>query len=290
MSHAKPSAALKSPAARSTPMRESTPLDRLRDGIDTLRVKDKKGPRAFAEFERDLHARVMAFEREVIAAEMSKLDVDVDAVLIEGKVHRRVLRQSQTYVTAAGEVVVERTLYKDRTDAHGRAVSPMELTVGVVGDFWTPGAAQQALWVVTQMTPKRAEDLFERMGNMTPSKSSLDRLPKRIAERWEKDRASLEAKLREGLAIPDGTVSIAVSLDGVLAPMEDTEVTRRRDEAAAEGRVTKGPLGYREVGCATVSFCDDKGDLLGAIRIARAPEPKKATLNVDFAVLPAQPG
>jgi hypothetical protein len=279
MSYAKPSAILKNPSARVAPMKEPTALDRLRDGIDTLRMKDKKGPRAFAEFERDLHARVMAFEREVLAAEMSKLDVDADAVLIEGKVHRRVLRQSQTYVTTAGEVVVERTLYKDRTDEHGRAVSPMELTMGVVGDFWTPGAAQQALWVVTQMTPNKAQELFERVGNMAPSKSSLDRLPKRIAERWEKDRASLEAKLREGLAIPEGTVSIAVSLDGVLAPMEDTDVTQRRDEAAAEGRITKGPLGYREVGCATVSFCDERGEMLGAVRFARAPEPKKATLK-----------
>ena len=77
------------------------------------------------------------------------------------------------------------------------------------------------------MTPKKAEDLFERVGNMAPSKSSLDRLPKHIAERWETDRASLEAKLREGLTIPEGTVSIAVSLDGVLAPMEDTEAGRR---------------------------------------------------------------
>jgi hypothetical protein len=30
------------------------------------------------------------------------------------------------------------------------------------------------------MTPQRAEELFERVGNMTPSKSSLDRLPKAL--------------------------------------------------------------------------------------------------------------
>ena len=45
------------------------------------------------------------------------------------------LRQSQTYMTSAGEVVVERTLYKDRKDADGRCVSPMELALGIVGDF-----------------------------------------------------------------------------------------------------------------------------------------------------------
>ena len=215
-------------------------------------------------------------------------------MVIAGKVHRRVLRQAQTYMTSAGEVVVERTLYKDRADKDGRAVSPMELSLGIVGDFWTPRAAQQALWVVTQMTPKKAEELFARVGNMQPSKSSLDRLPKRLAERWEPERERFEQALREGLTIPEGTVSLAVSLDGVLAPMEETEVTQRRAEAADEGRITKGPLGYREVGCATVSFCDDKGDLLGAIRMARAPEAKKATLKASLAkevrtILQAQP-
>jgi hypothetical protein len=56
---------------------------------------------------------------------MARFDIDADAVVTEGKVHRRVLRQSQTYETTAGEVVIERTLYKDRTDEDGRCVSPM---------------------------------------------------------------------------------------------------------------------------------------------------------------------
>jgi hypothetical protein len=279
MKSAKTSAARKSPAVRAALEKSHDPLDQLREQLDTLRMKDKRSPGAFAEFERELHARVMELERDVLATEMAQLDVDAEAVLIAGKLHRRVLRRSQTYVTSAGEVVVERTLYKDRTDDDGRAVSPMELTLGIVGEFWTPRAAQQALWVVTQMTPKKAEDLFQRIGNMAPSKSSLDRLPKLLDERWEGTRETFEEALREGLAIPDGTVSMAVSLDGVLAPMEDTAVTERRTDAAADGRITKGPLGYREVGCATLSFCDEKGDLLGAIRMARAPEPKKATLK-----------
>jgi hypothetical protein len=95
--------------------------------------------------ERELHERMMEAERDVVASEMAKLDVDAPAILIDGKVHRRVLRQSQTYETSAGEVVVERTLYKDRADEDGRCAGPMDLVLGVVGDFWTPRAAQQAL-------------------------------------------------------------------------------------------------------------------------------------------------
>jgi hypothetical protein len=75
-------------------------------------------------------------------------------------------------------------------------------------------------------------------------------------------------------------VSIAVSLDGVLTPIDGANSpTEVRATAAAEGRLSKGPAGYREASCGTVSFCDAKGDLLGAIRMARAPEPKKATLK-----------
>lgn len=282
-------------AVKSVPSEPNTPLEKLREFLETHAMKEKVGPKAFADFERDLHARVMEVERDVIAAEMVKLDVDADAVVIEGKVHRRVLRQSQTYMTSAGEVVVERTLYKDRSEGEGRCVSPMELSLGVMGDFWTPRAAQQALWVVAQMTPGKSEELFQRVGNMDPSKSSLDRLPKVLAERWEGNREGLEQALREGLQIPEGAVSIAVSIDGVLAPVEGGQSpTDVRAQAASEGRLSKGPAGYREVGCATVSFCDADGDLIGAIRMARAPETRKATLKAMLsaevaAIVAAQP-
>jgi hypothetical protein len=255
-------------------------LEKLREFVETHGMKEKVGPQAFADFERELHQRFLEAERDIIADEMVRFDTEADAVLIEGKVHRRVLRQKQTYETSVGEVVVERTLYKDRTDAEGRCVSPMELSLGIVGDFWTPRAAQQALWVVTQMTPQKGAELFERAGNMTPSKSSLQRLPSRVAEAWNASRDSFERALRDGLVIPEGTVSIAVSLDGVLAPIDGgNSPTEIRSQAASDGRLCKGPAGYREVGCATVSFCDEKGDLLGAVRMARAPESKKATLK-----------
>ena len=238
------------------------PLEKLREFLETEGMKSKTGPRSFADFEQELHERMMKAERDIVAAEMSKLDIDADAVVIGGKIHRRVLRQSQTYVTSAGEVVVERTLYKDRRDEDGRCVSPMELTLGVIGDFWTPRAAQQALWVVTQMTPKKSAELFERVGNMTPSKSSLDRLPKLIDARWEDGREEFERALRDGFEIPEGSVSIAISLDGVLAPIDGANSpTAVRAQAAEEGRLSKGPAGYREASCATLSFCDDEGRL-----------------------------
>jgi len=78
----------------------------------------------------------------------------------------------------------------------------MELRLGIVGARWMPLAAQVATWVVSQMTPANAKELFARVGNMTPSRSSLDLLPKQLLAVIEEKREAFEA-LRQGEIIPE---------------------------------------------------------------------------------------
>lgn len=268
-------------------------LDGVRKFLEAHAMAGKTGARDFYDFEKALHARLLEAEREILGGVMSASDVEADAIEIAGRVHRRVLRSSQTYMTAAGPVSVERWLYKDRRDPTAHALAALDLKLGIVEGFWTTRAAEQAAWVVTQMTPQKAEALFARVGNMEPSKSSLDRLPKALGARWEKDREAYEQVLREAILVPDETHSIAVSIDGVLAPIDGgASPTEVRADAAAQGRRSKGPAGYREMGCATLSFCDKKGDLISAIRFGRGPESKKLalkdTLRKDLAHVLAQ--
>ncbi len=268
-------------------------LDGIREFLDAHAMTGKTGAREFYEFEKELHSRLMEAEREVLGGVMAASDVDADAIEIEGRVQRRVLRSSQTYMTAAGPVIVERWLYKDRSDPTAHALAALDKRLGIVEGFWTQRAAEQASWVVTQMTPKKAEDLFERVGNMDPSKSSLDRLPKALGERWEAEREQYEQVLREAIVVPEGAHTIAVSIDGVLAPIDGGQSpTEVRADAAAEGRRSKGPAGYREMGCATLAFCDDQANLISAIRFGRGPESKKLalkeTLRKDLAHVLAQ--
>jgi hypothetical protein len=240
----------------------------------------RRGPNeTFEAFERRLHAQLQDVEREVLGEDLARGDVDADAIVIGGTGYRRVLRAEETYMTAAGPVRVERGLYKDRSDEGAPSVVPMELKAGIVGGFWTPMAARQAAWVVSQVTPQIAEQLFARVGNMTPSKSSLDRLPKVLADRWDDDRVTFEKTLREAMAIPEEAVTVTASLDGVLAPMKDGDAAGKKAKAAEEGQVAKGPAGYREVGCATLSFCDAEGKCLAAVRMAQMPEARKATVK-----------
>jgi hypothetical protein len=70
-----------------------------------------------------------------------------------------------------------------------------------------------------------------------------------------------------------------MSFDGVYAPMKAGDPVGQRAATAASGKIAKGPAGYKEVGCATVSFCDAEGKMLSAIRFARMPEPSKKGLK-----------
>jgi hypothetical protein len=261
-------------AARVTPL---SAVERLQAFIAGR--QSSKEPRSDMEcFERELHEYVVEVEREELAEELARLDVDLPAVTVEGKVYRQVVRCEETYTSAAGPVRVMRSLYR-RSGEGERTVCPLELRAGIVEGRWTPLAARQAAFVVAHLTPQEGEDLFRELGNMTPSKSSLDRLPKQLNERWEAERERFEAALRREETVPPEAVTVAVSLDGVMVPMKDGARTQRRQEAQEQGKHTCGPAGYQEVGCGTLSFYNEEGERLSTVRLARMPEQHKATLK-----------
>jgi hypothetical protein len=265
--------ALQSPALLSS---ESHAMDQLCAFL--RRRRERREPVAdFERFEQDLHRLFVAAEREALGHELARFDLDVPQVEIEGERYDRVLRCETTYNSAAGPVRVERSLY--RHPGGGRATCPLELRAGIIEGYWTPLAAKQATWAVAHLTPQESAELFELLGNMTPSKSTLDRLPKALRIPWEANRPTFEATLRQQETIPDEAVSMALSLDGVMAPMKDGKRQAKRHDARSKGKSPSGPSGHQEVGCATVSYYDRCGERLVTRRMARMPEPHKATLK-----------
>lgn len=78
-----------------------------RDHHDALRAGNDAGEDV-ERFERNVHALFAEAEREVLAEELESLDVP--SVVIEGRVHHRVLRSCETYTSAVGPLTVMRTL------------------------------------------------------------------------------------------------------------------------------------------------------------------------------------
>jgi hypothetical protein len=251
-------------------------MDQLQDFLRQRR-EAREPVEALDVFEQELHRLFVAAEREALGRELSRFDLDVPTIEVAGERYHRVLRCATTYTSAAGPVRVARSLY--RRPQSGHALCPLELRAGLIEGSWTPLAAKQATWVVAHLTPKEGEELFELLGNMTPSKSTLDRLPKALSGHWEAHRPHFEATLRHQEAIPDEAVAMAVSLDGVMAPMKDGQRQAKRQQARAKGQAPSGPAGYQEVGCATVSYYDRYGERLCTRRMARMPEGNKATLK-----------
>lgn len=230
-----------------------------------------------AEFERQLHKMVAAVECEAIAEELKKFDLNVPEIEVNGYSYKQVLRSGESYLCMGGEVRVERSLY--RAESGERAISAMELQAGIVEGYWTPLTAEIGAWTVAHLTPREGEALFQRIGGMQPSRSSLDRLVRGVGQHWEADRKKLELCVGKSEEVPPEAVSCGISLDGVMVPLKDGERTEKRAEAKTAGKRTRGPAGYGEAGCGTVSFYDRAGELISTVRMARMPESKKATLK-----------
>jgi hypothetical protein len=261
---------------KSTPRAIEGILAKLAQNIKGVFSRSELEGMGLEKFEGELRGAFAEAERGVVAEKLAQYDVDVAKLVIDGISYRRVLRAESTYTCAAGEVPVMRSLYRHEAEP---AIVPMELNAGIVEGHWTPLAARQMVVVTSQLPPQAGEEVFAELGLMRPSKSSLDRLPKAMNAVWEADREQFERCLREEETIPEGTVTVAVSLDGVMTPMKDGKRQAKREQAQAEGKRPQGPAGYQEVGCGTISFYDVQGERLQTRKLARMPEPKKKSLK-----------
>jgi hypothetical protein len=267
---------MRASAAVITKTEQQSAMKQLQEFLSQRRLS-AKAVEDLAEFERQLHKMVAAVECEAIGEELKKFDLNVPEIEINGYSYKQVLRSGENYLCVGGEVRVERSLYRAESDE--RAISAMELQAGIVEGLWTPLAAEIGAWTVAHLTPREGEELFQRIGGMQPSRSSLDRLLRGVGQHWEADRKKLELAVGKNEEVPPEAVSCGVSLDGVMVPLKDGQRNEKRDAAKAEGKRRRGPAGYGEAGCGTVSFYDRDGELITTVRMARMPESKKATLK-----------
>ena len=256
----------------------SAAAERLSAFIVERRERFGEEAHNFERFEEELHGLLMDLEGELVAEEMSRYDLSAEEIEVAGKVYQVGMVLPETYLCAAGLVTVKRHLYHLAKE-EGKSICPLELRVGIIGGYFTARAARQGAFVMAHLTAGESEAMFGEIGNMKPSRSSLDRLPKELSAHWEGHRVVWEKKIRENETVSSLAKTIALSVDGVMAPMRGEKKEEKAAKAELSGKHASGPTGYKEVGCGTVTLYDQEAKRLQTIRYGRMPEPKKATLQ-----------
>ncbi len=142
--------------------------------------------------------------------------------------------------------------------------------MSLVDDYLTRPAAQLGLMMMGHCTAREAEAFFGKLGAMTPSASTLQRLSLTMQERWESLGPQTLEGIREAEDIPQDAVTASVSLDGAMVALR----------AGEDGRCEAC---WREAACGTVSFHDADGERLKTVYLGRIPEGGKRTLKAQLA-------
>ena len=202
---------------------------------------------------------------------LSQYDFNTPIVIRDGKVYRQVLRQNKTYISAAGPVKVERSLYR----AEGQCICPLELQAGIIEDYWTPSAARLGCYVTAQLSPYQGEKLFKDFGQLQPSKSALSRLSTQLGETWESEQTQLEQLFCANITLPEKAVTVSASLDGIMIPLNKAAANGYQAPELGDNpsqqekndyQEQKAKAFYRQASCAAINFYDEEGERLKTVR------------------------
>ena len=263
--------------------KQSASLNPIIQFLDTINdVQQKYG--SFEKAEHTIRELVVELEKSMVQETLSQYDINTPIVIRDGEVYRQVLRQSRTYISAAGPVKVERSLYR----AEGQCICPLELQAGIIENYWTPSAARLGCYVTAQLSPYQGEKLFKEFGQLQPSKSALNRLSTQLGATWELEQTQLERLFCADITIPENAVTVSASLDGIMIPLNKDAangyqapelVDNPSEQEKCDYQEKKAKAFYREASCAAINFYDAEGERLKSIRFGRMPEAGKKTLK-----------
>jgi hypothetical protein len=259
---------------------DSTWQNELLEEIRELYLSGDNAEETVADFEQRTAKGLAELGRRLLKRKLQALSPQA-AFVENGTEWSVAVRSAREVITLFGKVSVERPLFRCGREGKTRCLVTERATL--FARLWTPRAAKLAAMAVAEMPLAAAEEFLCEAGVVFASRSSLLRLGGALSSLWESDREANEQALREQTPIPDGAVTAAVSLDGVMVTMVDSDRAPKKAEARAEGRPDKGPSGFREASVGVVAFYDADGERLATQRYARMPEEDKRTTKAWLA-------
>jgi hypothetical protein len=225
----------------------------------------------YAETEKAIANLTAAVERAAHAELLRALDVDAPRIRVRGELCARFGREPGTYYTMAGEVVVERTVYRPVGERNGRILDPIQLRTGAYGRGWLPLTAQCMANDVQRGPSREAEDAAKQAGRLPYSRASFERVTHSVGEHWLREHADIEDQLTQEFDLPAEAAAMSVALDRVAVPMEEAAkrpVGRPRKDAPRRPVERNFRMAY----CATITLHDAQGGSLHTIRFGCMPE------------------
>ncbi len=225
----------------------------------------------FAQTEAKLASLTAKVEAEATGCILASLDVDAPVIRVEGRRYRCIGIEPKTYRSLAGEVTVQRHLYRAADLRNGPLLDPIAVRVGMVGGCWLPGAAKAMAHGLAMVTSREAAQSMAQVGRLPYSRSSFERVGHLVGEQYVACCLDVEEELAIRFEVPEAATSISVSLDRAAVPME---------EIAANGEdVTRA---FRMAHCGTLTFHDDNGCAVHVIRYGRMPQGDIDELDVTM--------
>ena len=225
----------------------------------------------YAETERTIAEKTAAIERAAHVEVLRALDVDTARVRVHGTLYTRFGREPGTYFTMAGEVVVERTVYRQVGVRNGPILDPINLRAGAYGRGWLPLTAQCMANDVQRGPSREAEDAARQTGRFPYSRASFERVAHLVGEHWLREHADIEDQLTQEFEVPAAAVAMSIALDRVAVPLEEPRprpVGRPRKKAARRPVARNFRMAY----CATLTLHDTDGESLHTLRYGCMPE------------------
>ena len=231
-------------------------------------LRSEPSSEAFEEGERQVRETMNTLGCEVLGASIENRDGGASRIERSGQNWFRVAETPKTIMTSLGPVTYRRARY--RNGASRTSLVPVDDSLGLVDDYLTRPAAELGLMMMGHCTAREAEEFFAKIGGMTVSVSTLQRLTRSMHERWESLGPETLDSIRGAEGIPHDAVSASVSLDGVMVALR----------AGEDGRAEAC---WREAACGTVSFHAAEGKRLKTLYPGRMPESGKVTLKAQLA-------
>jgi hypothetical protein len=188
-----------------------------------------------------------------------------DEVVVAGERYRRGSEGTIRYHTLCGPVAIRRAVYRQVGVHNGPTVVPLDLRAGLWENA-TPALAFSVTQGFASQPLRHYEAEMAAAHRCVPSRSTLERIGKRIGAAIETGLEETEPRIRAAEPFVEGVHSISIGLDRTTVPMAEVIPGAPIPEPRIRRRPAPVSVNYRMAYVGTVSLHDEDGEVLSTKR------------------------